>query len=130
MLGGGAGARRRRFAGLLLVGGLVAAGLTLAESAPVEQTVTLRLAGDRAELRALDVAIFDARGDALDASQWNFAPRPPPPSLTVRLRAPRGTGTVRVTAGSAAGAWTREHRVSLDGSPVTIVVRPDADDRE
>ncbi|HEU4539045.1 MAG TPA: hypothetical protein VFS00_33220, partial [Polyangiaceae bacterium] len=57
------GPGRRRLAGLLLAGGLVAAGLGLAEWAPVEQTVTLRLGDERAGLRSLDVAVLDAQGE-------------------------------------------------------------------
>jgi hypothetical protein len=122
--------RRRRLAGLLLVGGLIASGLALAEWAPVEQSVTLRLGGERAGLRSLEVTVLDAQGETLRASRWNFTSRPAPPSLSLLLRAPRGDGTVRVNA-SREGTENvvQEHRVKLDGSPLTIALRLDPGER-
>jgi hypothetical protein len=124
-------ARRRRVSGLVLASGLVAAGLGLAEWAPVEQAVTLRLGGERAALRAVDVAVLDDQGETLGESRWNFPSGPPPPSVTLRLRAPRGQGTVRVVASRAEGdASVREHRVRLDGSPLTIALGGDRSGRD
>jgi hypothetical protein len=115
---------RRRLAGLLLVGGLVASGLLLAEWAPVDQEITLRLGGERARLRSLDVTLLDEQGETLGASRWDFSSRPAPPSVSLRLRAPRGEGAARVVASSEGGdPIVREHRVKLDGSPLTISLR-------
>ncbi len=118
------GHARRRLAGLLLFGGLAAAALALGQWAPVEQAITLRLGDGREGLRALDVAVLDGQGDTLGDSRWDFTSRPPPPSLTMRLRAPRGAGTVRVAASRGEGRdVVRDHRVTLDGEPLTIPLR-------
>lgn len=115
---------RRRLGGLLLAGGLVASGLALAQWAPVEQSITLRLGGERAGLRSIDVAVLDAQGETLHASRWDFTSRPPPASLSLRLRAPRGQGIVHVAASrEGAAELAREHRVTLDGEPLTIPLR-------
>ncbi|HEU4408453.1 MAG TPA: hypothetical protein VFS43_24535 [Polyangiaceae bacterium] len=124
-LGGAVPSRsRRRLAGLLLAGGLVASGLLLAEWAPVDQEITLRLGGERARLRSLDVTLLDGQGETLGASRWDFSSRAAPPSVSLRLRAPRGDGVVWVSASSEGGdPLVREHRVKLDGSPLTIPLR-------
>jgi hypothetical protein len=131
MLGAAKGTpRQRRLAGLLLLGGLAAAGFGLSEWSPVDQSVTLRLGDERAGLRSLDVAVLDGQGETLGGSRWNFSTRPPPPSLTLHLRAPRGEGTIRVTASREPGDESvREHRVTLDGSPLTLALRLEAPSR-
>jgi hypothetical protein len=122
--------RRRRAVGLLLAAGLLAAGLALHEWAPVEQTVTLRLSGERAGLRSVDVVVLDEQGETLEESRWFFSPNPAPPSLSLRLRAARGGGTVRVSATREGGdELVREHRVVLDGSPLSISLRLEPGER-
>lgn len=117
---------RRRTAGLLLAGGLAASLLALTQWAPVEQEITLRLGGERARLRSLDVAVLDGQGETLGESRWHFSSRRAPPSLSLRLRAPRGEGVVRVaTSGEGGDELVREHHVTLNGSPLTIAVRID-----